>query len=341
MKEATKEKINHIIARIEAELRIAFNEYAVGSNLKLDESYIKDAIKTHLIIPAKDIMERGGKRLRPLLLILLNSIFGGNEEEAYHFSPVIEAIHTASLIHDDIEDSSPTRRSFPSAHIKYGLDVSLNAGAFLYFFSLSLIDKQRRDVQPLLYRACISALQKLHIGQAMDIKHHNNYSLYFDSAMYESLASLKTGTLFALVADVAYILSEGRSDKREEIELFNELGVAFQMLDDLKNISDGNKGKERGDDVVEGKLSFPIALYLEKMPENKELIFTLFKNAKEAGISSCYVEECCKLLLDSGVVEEGKIQAKKKIDLSFEKLYHLHGSNCDLDVIFEIFQSML
>ena len=328
-----------IIKQINKEIEKAINEVSVSSFLPLDSSLSFDAIKTHIIEPCNDIISRGGKRIRPLLLILCTKLLEGNEEEAFKATPIVEAIHTASLIHDDIEDSSPKRRGEPSTYIKYGLDVALNAGSALYFFALGLIARHRKELQCSLYNLCVNALSLLHIGQAMDIKHHSNYKLHFDKAMYEHLVKLKTGTLFSLSANIALLFSNKKT--QEFPQIFNELGTAFQMLDDLKNIKKtGIKGKVRGDDIVEGKLSFPIVLYLEEHPKDKEKIVSYFNKAKKEGVCSKAVEECCILLESSGVIEKGFSVVKNKLDSSFDKLTKLYGKSPYMDMIVEVFKSL-
>ena len=328
-----------IIKQINEELEKAINEISISSLLSLDSSLSFEAIKTHIIFPCNDMICRGGKRIRPLLLILLTKLLEGNEEEAFKASPIIEAMHTASLIHDDIEDSSPKRRGEPSTYIKYGLDVALNAGSSLYFFALALIARHKKEVQASLYNLCVNALSLLHIGQAMDIKHHSNYNLHFDMAMYEHLVTLKTGTLFSLSANLALIFSNKRNSLLPQI--FNEAGVAFQMFDDLKNVAKtGIKGKEQGDDIVEGKLSFPIVLYLEEHPDDKEKIISYFTKAKKEGIFSKAIQDCCLLLESSGVIEKGFNIAKNKLDACFNQLKNIHGTSPYFDMVKDIFNRL-
>jgi len=337
--ENTNSHIENIIKKIDKTIEKVFSIDSMEQLFPLP--LLKDSLNTHFIIPSDDLIKRGGKRLRPLLLILLTQMLKGDEEKAYLFAPVIEGMHTASLIHDDIEDSSFKRRGMDSIHIKYGLDVALNAGSFLYFFSLSLIKLQKDEIKTLLYNASIKALNLLHAGQAMDIKHHSNYSLHFDYKMYELLASLKTASLFSLVAEVALILSNKELKQNKLPLLFNDIGIAFQMLDDIKNISSGNKGKDKGDDIVEGKLSFPIVLYLDRYKEKKEKIINFFKIAKEEGISSNAVNECCNLLEASGVIEEGFNIASEKISTNLNILYDEYQTVKSFNVIKSLFNSIM
>jgi len=335
------EKIKIILTKIENEILTAFSSLSIFpkdfciEDTSIDTSII-EAIKTHLLTPTQDLMKRGGKRLRPLLLALLTNMFEGEKELAYLFAPIIEGIHTASLIHDDIEDDSQKRRGEPSIHIKYGLDVAINAASALYFFALNLIDKMPDQMQALLYKRALNAISSLHIGQAMDIKHHSNYNLMFNLSSYKNIASLKTGSLFALATEASLIISRKYKNDAREISLFRELGIIFQMQDDIKNISSGNKGKDRGDDIVEGKLSFPIILYLENNCNEKAKIINFFKRAKKEGISSQAINECCNLL--EKTIEEGQNIIKKALDKIFFELHNMHKSSSDLDIIESLFR---
>ena len=329
------EKVKVILTRIEQEIFTSFSISTLVEDFSIEDTSIIEATKTHLLTPTSDLMKRGGKRLRPLLLVLLTSMFAGQEDEAYLFAPIIEGIHTASLIHDDIEDNSQKRRGNPSIHIKYNLDVAINAASALYFFALHLIDKMPEKIQDLLYKRTLHAISSLHIGQAMDIKHHSNYNLDFNLSDYRNVASLKTGSLFTLATEAALIFSHKYKSDAREISLFRELGIIFQMLDDIKNISSGNKGKDRGDDVVEGKLSFPIILYLENNCNEKLKIMNLFERAKKEGIESQAVDECCKIL--EKTVEEGRNIIEKRTTEIFLELYKMHKGFSDIDIIKSLF----
>ena len=340
-------ELTSILENIDRELKKAFSAQYLSSLLSQDDTIysesIQTALATHILTPCLDVMRRGGKRLRPVLTCLLTKMLKGDEKAAYKAAPIIEGIHTASLIHDDIEDSSFTRRGEQSVHIKYGVDVALNAASALYFFSINLIETQKDIFKLPLYKECANALSLLHLGQAMDIKHHSDYNIPFNSAIYEKIASLKTGTLFSLAMKASFIFSRGGFSYEEEEEkkacdALDELGVSFQMFDDLINISSGNKGKDRGDDIVEGKLSFPIVLYLEKDHKNKDCILQFFCKAKTEGITSKAVSECCSLLEASGALQEGLCIAKEKMSHSFSALQSIFASSPQLDMMRDLFE---
>ncbi len=331
-----------IIKNIEHSMQQAFSVDGMYSllctEMTAEAVCIREAVSTHILCPCLDIMRRGGKRLRPVLAVLLTQMLVGDEMAAYEFAPIIEGIHTASLIHDDIEDGSVKRRGETSCHVRWGVDVAINAASALYFFALHLIETQKASFKLPLYKACTNALSLLHLGQAMDIKYHSNYSISFDYETYKQVASLKTGKLFSLAMQAAYIFSYKEDEGGRACHALEEMGVAFQMFDDLANVSSGNKGKDRGDDVVEGKWSFPVVLFVEKAEENKECILKFFEKAKKEGIESKAVSECCTLLEKSGVVQEGLIMAKDKMASAFATLEELFGSSLPLDMIRQLFE---
>lgn len=322
---------------------------------KLDSS-VNESHLANLIGPCLSLVDLGGKRWRPLLLVLCaesvleskNSSGSDLEKRlslAYSATPLVEFSHTASLIHDDIEDSADMRRGKPASHITYGLDVALNAGSWLYFEASSCIQNLiLSDSEKLrLYELFLSELRRLHLGQAMDILWHRNPELIPSVQEYEAMVKNKTGTLSRMAVKIGAFLGGASQNECEEAgKIAENLGTGFQIIDDVINLTTGNPGKKRGDDIVEGKKSLPVLLYLEKNPQNKEKLISLFKKASEGGIDSPSVEEAISLLSESGAVEEAKnrgneIIAKNSVALS--SLFSDSSSKSSL-LIKELFDSL-
>ena len=224
-----------------------------------------------LSAPCASLVSGGGKRWRPLLAVLAYQLAGGSGEDIYTLTPLIEGIHTASLIHDDIEDNSELRRGKPAAHVAYGLDSALNSGSWLYFRALQSIEGYHApaDIKLDLYTAALTHIRALHEGQALDIHWHRTAGFFPSRQDYEQMIRLKTGALAALAAYTGMrAAGKGHEESKSFAALFAEVGVGFQILDDVKNISTGNAGKKRGDDIVEGKKSLPVILHIEKNPED-------------------------------------------------------------------------
>ena len=288
-----------------------------------------------LIEPNKRLVSLGGKRWRPLLLILCYKMASRQaeakgtqpaltEEEAYSITPLVEFVHTASLIHDDIEDNADLRRGKPAAHIAYGLDTALNAGSWLYFEAPVCINKLKvaESLKLRLYETYTNELRRLHLGQAMDIFWHRTPDFFPEEEEYLAMVKNKTGTLASLAAKLGCIAG-GLSI--EEAESFGgiaaDIGIGFQIIDDVINLTSGNPGKERGDDIVEGKKSLPVLIHAGLCPQDKEQIAAYMKAAAAEGIHSPAIENCITLLNKSKCINKAAERGRILIQESSAKFH--------------------
>lgn len=287
--------------------------------------------------PAENLLSLGGKRWRPLLLVLTAKAFlentGKNPEEitdSLNLVPLVEFVHTASLIHDDIEDGADERRGKPCAYITYGTDTAINSGSWLYFEAPACINSSNASERTKLnlYEAYTLELRRLHLGQAMDISWHKNKSFFPTEEEYLAMVKCKTGTLASLAARIGVLSAEGPSEIADKAaRTAAEIGAGFQIIDDVINLTTGNPGKKRGDDIVEGKKSLPVLLFVKKNKYNEEKINLLtecFSKSAEEGIESEYVEKAISLLEESNVIPEAAemgINLIQKGCSDYEKLF--------------------
>jgi octaprenyl-diphosphate synthase len=287
-----------------------------------EQAHLADKIDPQLLqvltAPGKDLLSRGGKRWRPLLMTLVCEALGGGDA-ALPLVPLVEFCHNASLIHDDIEDNSDERRGKPAVHIIHGTDAAVNSGSFLFFLPLACIDSWNVDphCKTKVYSLLAAYLRRLHLGQAMDIHWHRNFDIIPSLDEYFTMCKLKTGCLARFAAELGAVVA-----KTENASLgiaAEKLGVGFQILDDIKNVSTGIPGKKRGDDIVEGKKSLPVLLFLHSAvsgntdPEKREMVFRCFKAARSGGVGVPEVEELIQTLSVAGVLTEAETQAKALI----------------------------
>ena len=300
-----------------------------------------------LIEPNRTLVSLGGKRWRPLLMMLIYKMSAENvkrsgkspalsEEQTYSITPLIEFVHTASLIHDDIEDNADLRRGKPAAHITYGLDTALNAGSWLYFEAPVCINKLSAsdELKLELYKTYTNELRRLHLGQAMDIYWHRTPECFPAQKEYLAMVKCKTGTLASLAAKLGCIaggLSQAEADTFGGIAA--DIGIGFQIIDDVINLTTGNPGKKRGDDIVEGKKSLPVLIHTEEHPEDKAKIAEYMKQAASEGIESPAVEKCIELLQNSACIEKAAERGRKLIEESCSRF--------DSAQIRELFTSMI
>ena len=275
---------------------------------------LKQSIKS-LTSPLEDILSRGGKRWRPLLMTLVCEALGGGEA-ALPLTPVVEFSHNASLIHDDIEDNSEERRGKPAIHKIYGLDTAINSGSFFYFLSSFCIENCVLKNKEQIFKFWTEYMRRLHLGQAIDISWHRDISIIPEIEEYFLMCRMKTGSLARLAAELgAYIASVSTENSAlQKIicklgEAADMIGVGFQILDDVKNLTTGIPGKRKGDDITEGKKSLPILLYLKKYPERRDRVFYCFHVAKYEGTRAPEVEELIENLAAAGTFKEAEEKA--------------------------------
>jgi len=292
------------------------------SSFVSQEVLVAPELAATLTRPGWDLVKRGGKRWRPLLMVLAaESVAGASGGDAcLPLTPLVEFPHNASLIHDDIEDNSDERRGKPAVHLIYGMDMALNGGSFMYFLPLACLDAWARDngaspaVKERLWTVWASHMRGLHLGQAMDIAWHRDYHSLPGLDEYDRMTRLKTGYLARLAVALGVYSAGG--DAVELCHLNNtasafaaaaeQLGVGFQILDDVKNLGAGIPGKKRGDDIVEGKKSLPVLLYLHRYPEKRDFAARCFAAARSAGTSAPEVEAFIGALEAAGVLEEAR-----------------------------------
>ncbi|MDR0442523.1 MAG: polyprenyl synthetase family protein [Treponema sp.] len=295
------------------------------------EKKIKPESLKDILAPGRNMLSRGGKRWRPLLMNLVCESLGGGEA-ALPLSPLVEFCHTGSLIHDDIEDESDERRGKPAVHILYGVDTAINSGAFFYFLASCCIEQCAEEKKSRIYRLWADCLRRLHLGQSMDIAWHREVTFVPAIDDYYVMCGLKTGSLARFAAELgAYTAGASNETMHKLGEAAERLGIGFQILDDVKNLTTGIPGKMRGDDVVEGKKSLPVLLFMNKHPDKRDLIFKCFDDARESSATITEVEDFIKHLNDAGVIKEAEEKG-----LGFLKNAHtvfktpeLYGANAD------------
>ncbi|MGL4986692.1 MAG: polyprenyl synthetase family protein [Treponemataceae bacterium] len=304
-----------------------------------------------LVNPCSELLALGGKRWRPILLVLVAKMILENssttiEEKInpYDFAPIVEFIHTASLIHDDIEDNADMRRGKPATYITHGVDTALNAATWLYFHSLSFVNELpiSEALKSTVYSIVTTEIRRLHLGQAMDIAWHRENDFIPSESEYEAMVRLKTGTLACLSAKLGALSSFAPSQEIEDLgTIAADIGFGFQVLDDVLNLTHGNIGKKRGDDIVEGKKSLPVILHLKKNPSDRKKLVNYFLCAQKEGIESPAVEHSIALLESSNAINDAKKRAKKIIHAATQKIITQYPKGTSATQIENLFTKML
>jgi len=262
--------------------------------------------KKILLEPAGELLYRGGKRWRPLLMTLICETLGGGDT-SLPLSPLVEFSHNASLIHDDIEDQSDERRGKPAVHKMFGADTAINSGSFFYFLASCCIDNCAFTYKEKIYKLWLESMRNLHLGQSMDIYWHRETSIFPEIKDYFLMCRMKTGSLARLAAELGAFAANAPPETARSLSGACEMmGVGFQILDDVKNLTTGIPGKKRGDDIAENKKSLPVLLFIQKFPEKKADIIRCFDAAKKNGVNAPEVEEMINILAKSGILTEAE-----------------------------------
>lgn len=313
----------------EAELREwarrAFGEYSPQGASPHDLGALLEALRS--------LYRRGGKRWRPLLLLLSCELVGGGAEAALPLAGLAELAHTGSLIIDDVEDGAVERRGGPALHVEKGLDVALNAGCLLYFLPLAALEDGRlaSGLAAEATRIFGLHLRRLHLGQALDIEWHRDDGRLPSREEYFMMCRMKTGCLSGMSARLGATAGFGAAnglpldlaDAARVAELgaiAEDAGVAFQLLDDARNLLEGLPGKRRGDDVVEGKKSLPYIIMRERDPGLAGRIAGLFSRARAEGPDSPAVGEFISLARETGAAEAAAAEGRAMIARAIRRL---------------------
>lgn len=233
------------------------------------------------------LIEAGGKKIRPSLVVLSSEAAGGHAEEALKTAAAVELIHTFSLIHDDIMDKDDKRRGRPSVHVKYGEPVAILAGDTL--FSKAFETVLETKVDGVSYERVLEALKtvvdsciKICEGQASDMGFQGNFDVSEDE--YMRMIYKKTAALIAAATRSGAIIGGGSPAQVETLTEYGRLiGLAFQIQDDyLDVISDEeNLGKPVGSDIIEGKMTLMVVHALSNATNEDKVELVSILNADE------------------------------------------------------------
>lgn len=237
----------------------------------------QESMQVELVNSMKNhVSQAGGKRLRPIVLLLVAKAFDYQSQDHITMAAAIELVHTASLLHDDVVDESTLRRGQKTANHIWGNAASVLVGDFLYSrafeFTVGL------GHMPIT-QAIASTTHLVARGEIMQLMHRRNFHMSVED--YLAIINHKTGKLFEASAQIGALLAAPAQEKAAQNYGLN-IGIAFQMMDDMLDYQ-GNAeeiGKNVGDDLSDGKLTLPL-LYLLKS-ENAQHI-ALVKQAIETG----------------------------------------------------------
>ena len=252
------------------------------------------------------IREGGGKRIRPALLLLACRACGFRGERAIVLASVVEFIHTATLLHDDIIDQATVRRGRRSVNSRWGNDITVLLGDFLYTKSMSMaLSQDNLRVLRLLSDVTLRMIE----GELLEIE--RNGDLAMREADHVDIIRRKTADLFSACMRIGAMLGEAGEQREAALASYGlNLGVCFQMVDDLLDFTADEKvlGKPVASDLREGKLTLPV-IYLLRRGGDREagLVSTVLA---DRGFDRVSRDELVRAARENGALEEARGQAE-------------------------------
>ena len=269
---------------------------------------------------AEHIIGGGGKRLRPMLVLLAAQALGYTGRLHVLLAAVVEFIHTATLLHDDVVDESDLRRGRKTANALWGNAASVLVGDFLYSRAFQMM-VEADDMR--IMRILADTTNRIAEGEVLQLLHIHNPDT--DEAAYLRVIERKTAVLFSAATQLGGLLAGASAVHEEALARYGlNLGFAFQIADDvLDYVSDaGTLGKNIGDDLAEGKATLPLIYAMQRAPA--EQAASLRRAIQTGGIDS--LDNIVAAIRDTGAIERTRRRAEHYADAARSALSTLPQS---------------
>jgi len=294
-------------------------------------TYDPEALNKAIAEPIWEFIDRGGKRWRPSLFLLVLEALGKNPEDFVDFAIIPEVIHNGTIMIDDIEDASELRRGKPCTYKVYGLDIAINAGNAMYYLPLLPLIENREKVSTeklrKIYEIYVQEMISLSLGQAMDVAWHRGLADAdkIDEKDYLQMCAYKTGTLARMAAKIAAVLADAKDELAEKLGRFAEsIGVAFQMQDDILDLTStkfAEKKGGRGQDITEGKRTLMViqTLKVADAKYRERLVEILKMHTSDQGLR----DEAIAIMQKYGSIEYVRQFAREMVEESWREAERL------------------
>ena len=250
----------------------------IEHELRLFEEKFKGAVKSNVSMLdriMRYVVKRKGKQLRPMFVFLAARLFGEANESTYRAASLVELLHTATLVHDDVVDDSIERRGFFSVYALWKNKASVLVGDYLLAKGL-LLSLEHNDFQILKFLS--DAVRQMSEGELLQME--KSRSLNLDEDVYFEIIKSKTASLLASACAAGAWSTSQEPQTAERMRAFGEkVGIAFQIKDDLFDYASQDVGKPTGNDIKEKKLTLPLIYTLNNIDkETKRKIIYIIKN---------------------------------------------------------------
>ncbi len=290
-----------------------------------------EALNKGVAEPIWEILDRGGKRWRPALFLLVCEALGENAENCLDFAIIPEVVHNGTLMVDDIEDDSELRRGKPCSYKIYGVDIAVNAGNAMYYLPLLPLMEKKKQVPAEtlrdIYEVYVQEMINLSLGQAMDITWHRGIANAnnLNEEDYLQMCAYKTGTLARMSAKISAVLAGASREQVEKLGHFAEsIGIAFQMQDDVLDLIGEEFAEKKGgvgQDITEGKRTLMVIHTLKNAAneDNDRLIKILNMHTSDQTLR----DEAITIMKKYGAIDYVKRTATQIVEESWSEVNKL------------------
>ena len=300
----------------------SFTQLVEQFEQRLSQSLPFPELPGTLYDPCRYFLQIGGKRVRPVLCLMANELFGEINEDAWHGAIGIELFHNFTLIHDDIMDKAPLRRGKTTVHEKYGLTAGILCGDVMSIYAYDQLAHIEQNLSLILHLFNKTSIEVCE-GQQLDMDFESRNDVSIDE--YIHMITLKTSVLLACSLKMGALLGGTTEGNANKLYTFGKnLGIAFQLQDDyLDAFGDPETfGKQVGGDIIENKKTF---LYLTALArsERKEALQLEHLYSISPRDASGKIEAVKALFESSGAAELTKEEISKYTKMAFEVLEKL------------------
>ncbi|MGA7720777.1 MAG: polyprenyl synthetase family protein [Ignavibacteriaceae bacterium] len=272
--------------------------------------------------PGYYIIESGGKRLRPLLVLLSVKAVGGKLNKAYNAAAAVELLHNFTLVHDDIMDNADIRRNIPTIHKKYDVSTAILAGDSLISVAYEYLLKDCNGIAKKVLAAFTKSLIEVCEGQSLDKEYELKEAVSIEE--YILMIEKKTAALIEMCCITGAIIGGGEEKEIKCLAKFGKnIGIAFQIQDDLLDIvgNEDDFGKFVGGDLIEGKKTFLFLKALEMSGgKDKEKLLAVIKNK---GIKPELIQSYKELYQRLNILKEAENEIQHYTNLALKSIKKL------------------
>lgn len=267
----------------------------IKDELHVFEDKFRQAVKSRVSLLDRImqyIVKRKGKQIRPMFVFLSARLFNAVDESTYRAAALVELLHTATLVHDDVVDESMERRSFFSINALWKNKVAVLVGDYLLSKGL-LLSLKNDDFE--ILKILSTAVERMSEGELLQIE--KSRSLNLDEAVYFEIIKNKTASLLASACGAGAWSTTHNKEVTDKMQLFGEYaGIAFQIKDDLFDYGSEAIGKPTGNDIKEKKLTLPLIYTLNNISSSakKDLIYILKNKNKNRDAVKHVIDEVVK-----------------------------------------------